>query len=101
MVRIHLKGASGRNRLEPVVAARSAALALSSSRVGSIALGFYGGVLLLNALTLDTEASHRCVRITSATVVASFVVLVVGLWLERICRLPNNLDKAATDAGHA
>jgi len=89
MVRANLKKVAQANKLDPLVAARSAALALSSSRAGSIAAGFYSGVLLLNVLTLDTPASRRCVLITSVTVVAALLVIMIGLWLERLCRLPD------------
>lgn len=99
MVRANLKKTATGNRLDPLVTARSAALALSASRVGSAAVGFYGGVLLLNALTLDTETSRRCVAISSATVIASLVVVVFGLWLERICRLPEDVDKGVAGVG--
>jgi hypothetical protein len=64
--------------------------------VGSIAAGFYGGVLLLNVLMLDTEASRRCIGISGLTVVAGLMVAAIGLWLERICRLPDDLDKTST-----
>jgi uncharacterized membrane protein YfcA len=93
MVRANHAKKAHHQRLEPIVAARSAALALAASRVGSIAAGFYGGVLLVNALMLDTQASSRCVAITSLTVLASLVVAGFGLWLERICRLPEDFDK--------
>ena len=90
MVRANVKKVAHLNKLDPMVAARSAALALSSSRAGAIAVGFYAGVLVLNALTLDTAASRRCVLITSVTVVAALFVVIIGLWLERICRLPDD-----------
>ena len=96
MVRANLKKPPRRNALDPIVAARSAAFALASSRVGSIAAGFYGGVLLLNVLMLDTEASRRCIGISGLTVVAGLMVAAIGLWLERICRLPDDLDKTST-----
>jgi len=92
MVRANLKKSSRRNGLDPLVSARSAALALSSSRVGSVAAGFYAGVLMLNALMLDSEASRRCVGTASLCVLASLIVATLGLWLERICRLPNDFD---------
>jgi len=92
MVRANLKKVTHPNKLDPIVTARSAALALSSSRAAAVAFGFYAGVLLLAALTLDTPASHRCVVITSITVLAALLVMIIGLWLERICRLPDDGD---------
>lgn len=94
MVRGNLKKPSRHNQLDPIVAARSGALALSASRVGSLAVGFYTGVLLLNAVTLDSEASRTRVGISGVTVVASLFVIALGLWLERICRLPKDENKA-------
>ena len=87
MVRANHAKTSHHHRLDPIVAARSAALALAASRVGSVAAGFYGGVLLVNALMLDTQASGRCIAVTSLTVLASLIVVGLGLWLEHILSL--------------
>ena len=96
-VRAYLKTPLRRNGLNPIIVARSAALALASSRAASIAAGFYAGVLLLNALTFDTAASRRCIGISGLTVVASLAVVTIGLWLERMCRLPDDLDKTTAN----
>jgi hypothetical protein len=101
MVRANHAKTTGHQKLDPIVAARSAALALAASRVGSIAAGFYAGVLLVNALMLHTPASGRCVEITSFTVLASLIVVVLGLWLEHICRLPDDFHKTPPEAAGA
>jgi hypothetical protein len=76
------------SRINPIVAARTAALALSASRVGSLAAGFYCGVLLTNVLNLQLVTAAQRVIVCAITVVASIVTVIVALWLERMCRLP-------------
>ncbi len=79
----------GQPRLDPILAARSAALAMSFSRVGSLAMGFYFGVLLENFLFSSSLSSKERVLISGVTALASLSTVIIGLWLERLCRLPN------------
>ena len=78
----------GKPRLDPLLAARSAALAMSASRVGALALGFYFGIFVDNLVFSDSPASKERALISALTAVASLVTAVIGLWLEHICRLP-------------
>lgn len=87
MTRARLDPESGAKRLHPLVAARTAALAMSASRVGSLALGFYVGVLLSNLVATDSSAGSDRIKTSAVTAVASFITIVVALWLERICRI--------------
>lgn len=75
-------------RLDPLLAARSAALAMSASRVGALALGFYVGILIDNLLFSDSPASKERALICGITAIASLATIAIGLWLEHICRLP-------------
>ena len=74
-------------RLPPIVAARTAALALAGSRVGSLVLGFYLGLLILNlGLTRTAEVTSRLLTI-GAVLVAAVVLIATALWLERLCEV--------------
>ena len=100
MTRARLKPGTTLNRLHPIVAARSAALAMAASRVGSLAFGFYVGVLLVNIAADYSSAGTDRIRISAATAIASLLTAVVALWLERICRVkepPSNGDRRNND----
>ena len=96
MTRARLKPGAPMNRLHPIVAARSAALAMAASRVGSLALGFYAGVLLANLAADYSSAGADRIQISAVTATASLLTAIVALWLERICRVkepPSNSDR--------
>lgn len=87
MTRVRLKPSASLNRLHPIVAARTAALAMSASRVGSLAFGFYVGVFLANIAADYSSAGNERIQICAVTAIASFLAAVVALWLERICQI--------------
>jgi hypothetical protein len=87
MTRARLKPGVRINRLHPIVAARTAALAMSASRVGSLAFGFYVGVFLANVAAAYSSAGADRIQISAVTAIASFLTAIVALWLERICRI--------------
>ena len=95
MTRVRLKPGATINRMHPIVAARTAALAMSASRVGSLAFGFYVGALLANIVADYSSAGADRMRISAVTAVASLLTAIVAVWLERICLLkepPNDRD---------
>lgn len=96
MTRARLKPGATVNRLHPIVAARTAALAMSASRVGSLAFGFYVGVLLANVAADYSSAGTERIQISAITAIASLLTAAVALWLEKICQIkeppPNNRD---------
>ncbi len=95
MTRARLKPGATLNRLHPIVAARTVALAMSASRVGSLAFGFYVGVSLANIVAGYSSAGADRIRISVVTAVASLLTAAVALWLERICQIkepPSNSD---------
>ena len=87
MTRARLKPGATINRLHPIVAARTAALAMSASRVGSLVFGFYVGVLLANLAADFSSAGTDRIRISAVTATASLLTAIIAIWLERICRL--------------
>lgn len=95
MTRARLTPEAKERRLHPLVAARTAALAMSASRVGAIAFGFYVGVFLSNALATDSTAGSDRIKLSAVTAIASLLTVIVALWLEKICRIkepPANND---------
>ncbi len=91
-IRPRIKGKPGIRPLDPFVAARTAALAMAASRTGAIVAGFYLGVAI--ALLADFGSSLARERLfpTAAAVVCALLVVLAALWLEYICRLPDDSD---------
>lgn len=88
-----------RNRLKregihvnPFVAMRTAALAMATSRAGALVVGFFAGVAFWYALDLSIAIARERLVISGVCAVAGVVLVVVALWLERICRLPKDPD---------
>lgn len=90
---------SERERVDPFVAVRTAALAMSASRAGAITAGLFAGVGLWYAADLSSPAARERVVICAVGVVASIVLVVAALWLERICRLPDADDDSTPGRG--
>ena len=80
--------------LDPLVAARTAALAMAASRTGALVGGFYLGVALAFAGAWASEPSRQRVLAAGAAVLGAVLVVAAALWLERICRLPGPPDGA-------
>jgi heme/copper-type cytochrome/quinol oxidase subunit 4 len=74
--------------LSPLVAARTAMLALASSRAGSILTGFYLGLAAAGALHMNSESGRVAVGLELLTALLAVGLVVIALWLERICKLP-------------
>jgi hypothetical protein len=87
VARLRIRAEDATRRMAPLVAARSAALALAGSRTGAAVLGGYGGISL--RLFLDGEAAPALSRAGAAALAASggLGLLLVALGLERTCRL--------------
>ncbi|NBO26188.1 MAG: DUF3180 family protein [Actinobacteria bacterium] len=60
---------------------------MSASRVGSLAFGFYVGVLLANVAAEYSSAGTDRIQISAVTAIASLLTALVALWLERICQI--------------
>lgn len=87
MARKRLQEEKPSNRLHPLVAARTVALAMSGSRVGALVFGFYVGMLIVNLqLTRTPDVSSRLLIIALVTV-AALTLAVVAVWLERLCQI--------------
>lgn len=81
-----------RRRMDPLVAARTAALAMAASRTGAVIGGFYLGVALAVLPDLSTPSGSQSFSAALTSVVACAVLVVAALWLESMCRL-RDLDR--------
>jgi hypothetical protein len=94
--RARLERRPGTKPMEPLVAARSAALAMAGSRTGSVVAGFYLGVAVALSGSWDVPYVRELVLLALATVLASGAVVAASLWLERVCRLPPDASDVET-----
>jgi Protein of unknown function (DUF3180) len=91
----------GRARIDPLLVARLVVLAKASSLAGSIFAGFYAGVTVwLLVERQRTAPPSEDLPSVIAGLVASILLVVAALWLERSCRvpeLPDESDKMPSD----
>ncbi len=99
LARPRLLGKPGRAPLDPIVATRSAALALAASRAGSAVLGFYAGVALGLMPAWDTPAGRDYALAAGGCALASLLLVGAALWLESLCRLRGGDDEDAAEPG--
>ncbi len=99
VARRRLRPKPGGTRMAPLVAARTTALALAGSRTGSVVFGGYGGLAL--RLLQETSVAAGRERLVAAVLASlgGLVLAVLSLWLERICRLPEDPDEAPAGLG--
>jgi hypothetical protein len=81
------------SRMPPLVAARTAALALAASRTGALIGGFYLGIALGLLGVRDTPSGSAALGAATACVAACVVLVAAALWLEHLCRLDDGPDR--------
>ena len=86
--RPRLQGRPGAKPMPPIVAARSAALAMAASRIGALVGGFYAGIAVGMIPNLTTESGAQTVWSASAAAAGAVGLVAAALWLEHLCRLP-------------
>lgn len=90
IVRPRLLRRPGAEPLPAVVAARTAALALAGSRVGAGAVGFYAGVGLFLLPDSQVVAARSGLVVCLFSALGGAALVAVSLWLENMCRLPED-----------
>jgi hypothetical protein len=90
--RARLEKRPGTKPMPPLLALRTAALALSVSRAGSFIGGFYVGVAVALSPSWDISYVRGLIVAALVTAVGSALLVAAGLWLERICRIPPSDD---------
>jgi hypothetical protein len=86
--RPRLQRRPGARPMPPVVAARSAALAMAGSRIGALVAGAYAGVAVALTARLSIAAGAQTFWAASAAAVGGAALVAASLWLEHLCRLP-------------
>lgn len=94
--RPRLRRAPGARPMPPLVAARTAALAMAASRTGALVAGFYAGVALASFPARITEAGSDAMWAAVVTGLGALALVGAALWLEWLCRLPADGDDADT-----
>lgn len=87
-VRRRLAKSPGTKPLPSTLAARTVALAFAASRTGALMAGGYAGAAAAFATRLDLPIARSRTLDSVLSVAASLLLIVVALWLERVCRLP-------------
>jgi len=87
----------GAKPMDPLSIARYGVLARASSPVGAGVVGLYGGYAIFLMPGLDQSGHHELMQGSVLAVAAGAAVAAAALFLERVCRLP---DDGVTDPGN-
>ena len=102
LARPRLRRTEGARPMAPLVAARTAALAMAASRTGAIVGGFYTGTIIGALAMRMSEAGMDTIIRAGVAALGSLALVVIALWLERLCRLPEDDDEErGTGAPHS
>ena len=85
--RERVPGAKG---VDPLAAARAVVLAQASALVAALAVGVYGGMGVFFATQWDVPARKDSAITAIFAVVAALCVIAAGLFLQHVCRLPDD-----------
>ncbi|PPK93435.1 uncharacterized protein DUF3180 [Kineococcus xinjiangensis] len=91
-VRQWLRGDRQR-RIDALRAARTAVLGKASAYAGSLLLGWFGGQAAHYAATFAIDARRERMWVALAAALASLLMVVAGLLVERWCRVPPRQDR--------
>ncbi len=95
--RPRLQGRPGTKPMPPVVAARTAALAMAASRGGALVLGFYAGVAIAVIPSVGIPSGASTFWSATLASLGALALVVAALWLEHVCRLPIGPDDRYRD----
>ncbi|MFE3069351.1 DUF3180 domain-containing protein [Streptomyces sp. NPDC059247] len=83
----------GAKGVEPLMAARAVVFGQASALVAALVAGMYGGVGVLLLAHLDVPARRDQALYAAFAVLAGLGVIAAALFLERVCKLPEDDDK--------
>jgi len=86
--RPRLQRKPGARPMPPLVAARTAALAMAASRIGALVAGFYAGVAVGMIPSIGTPSGSSTFWAASLASLGAVALVIAALWLEHVCRLP-------------
>ncbi|RKE20608.1 DUF3180 domain-containing protein [Streptomyces sp. TLI_171] len=82
----------GAKRVDPLHAARALVLGQASALVSAVVTGIYGGVGVYLLGSLDNASRRSQAQTAGLAVLAGAAVIAVALWLQHVCRLPEDHD---------
>ncbi|MFF1646760.1 DUF3180 domain-containing protein [Streptomyces sp. NPDC058240] len=88
----------GAKGVEPLMVARAVVFGQASALVVSLVSGMYGGAGFFLLGSLDIPARRDQAIYAGFAVLAGIAVVAAALWLERICKLPEDEDKDKSSA---
>lgn len=99
VARPRLRREPGSPRLDPISAARTAALALAGSRTGAVFMGLYAGFALGLVPLRDVPAGSQAMWASLGAAAGALALTGVSWWLESMCRIKGDDDDAAGAPG--
>ena len=88
--RDRVPGAKG---VDPLGAARAVVLGQASALVSAVVTGIYGGMgIFLSSMWDSVPGRHGQVVTAGLAVAAGIAVMAAGLWIQHICRIPDDPD---------
>ena len=88
--RDRVPGAKG---VDPLMAARAVVFGQASALVAALVAGMYGGTGVFLLEYLDIPARRDQAIYAGASVVAGIAVIAAAIFLERVCKLPEDDDR--------
>ncbi|MFJ6100745.1 DUF3180 domain-containing protein [Streptomyces sp. NPDC092359] len=88
----------GAKGVEPLMAARAVVFGQASALVAALVAGMYGGAGVFLLAHLDVPARRDQALYTAFAVLAGLGVIAAALFLERVCKLPEDDDKKPSAA---
>lgn len=88
----------GAKGVEPLMAARAVVFGQASALVVALVSGMYGGVGVFLLGSLDIPPRRDQAIYAGLAVVAGIAVIAAALFLERVCKLPDDEDDNKTGA---
>ncbi|MFF9068476.1 DUF3180 domain-containing protein [Streptomyces sp. NPDC014891] len=83
----------GAKGVEPLMAARAVVFGQASALVAALVAGMYGGTGVFLLGFLDVPARRDQALYAALSVAAGIAVIAAALFLERVCRLPEDDDE--------
>ncbi|GAA2794941.1 DUF3180 domain-containing protein [Streptomyces showdoensis] len=83
----------GAKGVEPLMAARAVVFGQASALVAALVAGMYGGTGVFLLGSLDIPARRDQALYAAFAVLAGIAVIAAALFLERVCRLPEDEDQ--------
>ncbi len=82
----------GAKGVDPLGAARAVVLAQASALVSAVVTGLYAGMGIQLLTELDVESRRGQAVTAGFAVLAGVAVIAAALWLQHVCRLPEDHD---------